>query len=233
MWAIRPTRGGTMLVGIVFFALCVFVAAIVAARIENRFPNVAIVVAVTIAFGIPIAAINYFEFPTLFGKPTVATFDEDDNLVYHKWGLYTPSGLEVVNAVQGQECRFVGGYDGTIVFVENNGWIHKVVLGATLILDNPKTFYATRSRRHQSADVCLLKGDLEGSLVTLIAREGTGLSKFCVEDPPLNNDGSLNEIPGRCAELGKFLENKLRQRYEREGVSIKITTRTWDFWRAK
>jgi hypothetical protein len=121
---------------------------------ENRTGWFVVPVFILIAFVIPVGSTKFFEYPSLVLKPSVATFDNAGNPVYHKWGLVTlpwNDKLEAANVPYPDECKVVDDFhlynENTRFLVEKDGKVYAISLEARTCLENPSVYYAKKERR--------------------------------------------------------------------------------------
>lgn len=231
-----------MLAGLLFFCICVVVGVVLGNKvndlIEGEYPSrqreglaqlVAVTLFLVMVFGVPSAVAWYFEFPTLIGQTDVATFDAEGNLVYHKWGLYTPPGLEVVNAREGERWTILHSSNCPFILVEKDNYVLEVGLDVIATLKDPKVFYRLKERRQQGADVSTVLGeDIKKDVIRMIIQD---LNEIRVSAGSCKWDFLGSPPKALSCHAGKIIEDNLQPKYAREGVEISTEVYAQSYWK--
>ncbi len=164
----------------------------------------------------------YFEFPVIFGKGNVATFNQAGEPIYHKWGLFTPQNSGVVNIPQGWQGAYYKGKQKSIsdIFVKENNLYYQITIFEKWKMVNPTKFYSKPERRMQK--ITKYKDRPEG-----IVKNQT-LSFF------LNNKNEIEKIAKEkglidIAAVNSYIESTINQKLLKDGLVVKISSQIHKF----
>jgi hypothetical protein len=174
---------------------------------------------------------NFVEFPAWPFQTDVATFTEQGDLVYHPWGLWTPSGREVVNARVGR-VLYLNNFDqgnrfgnGVVLIKDNRGY--GVSFIAELHLNDPKQFFRIKERRQQVPNLYLYEPfakESGGNLLKFLTFNHSEVQKVFERCEAKQTDRSSKVyVVSRCDALTGFLESQVNTpKLLAEGLRAKV-----------
>lgn len=196
-------------------------------RLSDKYAAIVFPIAAIIIFGTPFVV----EFPSLIKEPTAATFNRGGELVYHKWGLFTPpwSDREVVNVPR--RCTSVNLEKQYVsVLFEANEKIYVAWFSARMCLTDPQKFYRLPERREQKASrsaYVALKRNALWDLYHFYATRGHELVPLLTQCTPKEGDAFYRV--SACNNLSGYIERAVNDgRYREEGLEIRSSGEIWE-----
>lgn len=217
-----------MIAWISFTFLCFTLGVLLGNQIEKwRLPRLAATMFAVVGIFIPLASPFFVEFPSLFGKPTVVTFAEEGDLVYHPWGLWTLpwKNMEVANVPTDCE-RLIFYFQNTSTLVEHEGRAYLLEFDGEICLSDPKKFYSDRSKRIQTGrPLGRYEREVRRVLFRVHAHNEDELKRLTLENQCIANHERMYRAP--CPQVSNFIVEKssgLKQLLDENGLVLKHTT---------
>ncbi|MFZ2522383.1 MAG: hypothetical protein WAX44_01320 [Minisyncoccia bacterium] len=221
-----------MVAWIVFFCICIFVGSDLAQKIVGTsklrsgatgftLELTSTIVLLVVGFVIPLTSPFFVEFPSL--RPSVVTFTDSGDLVYRKWGLWTPpwKDVEVANVPATGE-RLIFYFQNTSTLIEHEGKIYVLEFDGEINLNDPKKFYSDRSRRKQdSRPLGLMEREVRKAILMVHVQNEDEIKKLA------NSTCFVESSTYRasCPKVTDFIVEKsgVKQLLEDNGLSLKHT----------
>ncbi|MEN9524400.1 MAG: hypothetical protein RL536_469 [Candidatus Parcubacteria bacterium] len=221
-----------MIAWILFFVVCFIIGVTLAQKIESTFKKRRLVFTLAetsviwvFCAAIPFASPFFVEFPTFVGSPTIVTFKEDGNLVYHRLGLWTPpwNNMEVANVPT--ECERLSFYShNSSTIFDHDGKIFIMEFDGDLCVSDPKKYFSDKSRRRQSRRMShKLESEVRRSVFLVHTRKEDELKRLAVASNCFTGD-TIQRQP--CPRVTDFIfeESGIVPLLNENGVTLKHTT---------